>query len=206
MKKWKYGNEEIEVWKWAALLSHRILVSHKAWDRSTPVALALGGSVDNSCDCGPEKTQQHNLDISSEDDANLQHVGPQLDHSPQLNSSPELDHYPQLDPSPKLNHSLQVDHSSRLDPSSYYRNTMAKLGTDQEFDITSQCPKGSYMRNRNRYSLPQHTDCPTLFIVGARKGGTTSLYQYVSKHPNFMALSWTLANKLGSCFTSTRKC
>ena len=23
MKKWKYGNEEIEVWKWAALLSHR---------------------------------------------------------------------------------------------------------------------------------------------------------------------------------------
>ena len=24
MKKWKYGNEEMEVWKWAALLSHRI--------------------------------------------------------------------------------------------------------------------------------------------------------------------------------------
>ena len=33
--------------------------------------------------------------------------------------------------------------------------------------------------------MPKHQDCPTLFIVGARKGGTTSLYSYVAKHPDF---------------------
>ena len=32
---------------------------------------------------------------------------------------------------------------------------------------------------------PLHDDCPEVFIVGARKGGTTSLYQYLSKHPDF---------------------
>ena len=30
MKKWKYGNEEIEQWKWAALLSHRRKVTAAA--------------------------------------------------------------------------------------------------------------------------------------------------------------------------------
>ena len=33
--------------------------------------------------------------------------------------------------------------------------------------------------------MPKHQDCLTLFIVGARKGGTTSLYSYVAKHPDF---------------------
>ena len=100
---------------------------------------------------------------------------------------------------------FQVDHPSRLDPSSYYRNTMAKLGTDLEFDITSQCPKGSYMQNRNRYSPPQHTDCPTLFIVGARKGGTTSLYQYVSKHPNFHGVKLDARQQAGELFYFNKK-
>ncbi|KAI6657750.1 Tetratricopeptide repeat protein 29-like [Oopsacas minuta] len=29
-------------------------------------------------------------------------------------------------------------------------------------------------------------ECPDLFIIGARKGGTTSLYQYISQHRGFM--------------------
>ena len=29
-------------------------------------------------------------------------------------------------------------------------------------------------------------ECPNLFIIGTRKGGTTSLYRYISQHPGFM--------------------
>ena len=92
--------------------------------------------------------------------------------------------------------------ASQLDPS--YRNTMAKLGTDLEFNIDSQCPAGSYMLDRTRYSPPQHTDCPTLFIVGARKGGTTSLYQYVSKHPDFHGVNLDAGAKAGELFYFNR--
>ena len=65
------------------------------------------------------------------------------------------------------------------DPSSSVR-----LGSDLNFDV-SQCPSGSYMLNRRLEFAPKHLNCPTLFIVGARKGGTTSLIQYISKHPDF---------------------
>ena len=30
-----------------------------------------------------------------------------------------------------------------------------------------------------------HSDCPTLFVVGAPKGGTTSMLEFVSMHPGF---------------------
>ena len=95
--------------------------------------------------------------------------------------------------------SISADVMSQLDPS--YRNTMTKLGTDFEFSIGSQCPADSYMLDRTRYSPPQHTDCPTLFIVGVRKGGTTSLYQYVSKHPDFQGVNLDAAGaKAGELF------
>ena len=82
-----------------------------------------------------------------------------------------------------------------LDPS--YRNTMVKLGTDLKFDAT-QCPAGSYMLNRSlHHGPPKHSNCPTLYIVGARKGGTTSLYQYVSKHPDFLGIKLDAGPKVG---------
>ena len=44
------------------------------------------------------------------------------------------------------------------------------------------------MLNRSQGFKPRRTDCPSLFIVGARKGGTTSLYYYISKHPDFTGI------------------
>ena len=60
-----------------------------------------------------------------------------------------------------------------------------RLGSDLKFDKRS-CPSESIMTNSTlANSSPLHHNCPTLFIVGARKAGTTSLIQYLSKHPDF---------------------
>ena len=40
---------------------------------------------------------------------------------------------------------------------------------------------------KTRNTSPFFSDCPTLFVVGATKGGTTSMIQYVSKHEDFEA-------------------
>ena len=209
-----------------------LLVSHRAWDGTlptpVPVPVALSRSVEcdkKPCDGGPEETQPHKFDTSSENQmtsANLQQIVSQLDPSSQLGHSTQQDTSPQLEPSPKQSTPPQLDPSPRpmdpspqqstppqLDPSPrpmdpspqldpLYRNTMAKLGSDLEFDTTSQCPEGSYMRNRTQHSPPQHTDCPTLFLVGVRKGGTTSLYNYVSKHPDFHGVKLGVGDKEGS--------
>ena len=63
--------------------------------------------------------------------------------------------------------------------------TLTRLGSDLKFDKRS-CPSKSIMTNSTLInSSPLHNNCPTLFIVGARKAGTTSLIQYLSKHPDF---------------------
>ena len=50
------------------------------------------------------------------------------------------------------------------------------------------CPPGSTMTHtKTQNTSPLFSDCPTLFVVGARKGGTTSMIQYVSKHEDFEA-------------------
>ena len=65
--------------------------------------------------------------------------------------------------------------------------TLTRLGSDLKFDQQS-CPTDSVMTNSTlTKSSPLHDDCPTLFVVGARKGGSTSLIQYLSKHPEFKA-------------------
>ena len=67
----------------------------------------------------------------------------------------------------------------------YKSETLTRLGSDLKFDH-SCCPNGSIMTNSTVANYPPlHSDCPTLFIVGARKAGSTSLIQYLSKHPNF---------------------
>ena len=61
--------------------------------------------------------------------------------------------------------------------------TLARIGSELEFDYTT-CPPSSAMLNSS-YTTPLHDDCPHVFIIGARKAGTTSLYQYLSSHPDF---------------------
>ena len=64
--------------------------------------------------------------------------------------------------------------------------TFSRLGTQLHLDYAQRCPRGSLMLDPHlKTSVPEHLDCPTLFIVGARKAGTTSLYQYLSRHPKF---------------------
>jgi len=66
--------------------------------------------------------------------------------------------------------------------------TLTRIGSDLEFSYTS-CPKASVMLDPAKLnSVPLHTDCPRVFIIGARKAGTTSLYYYLSKHPDFQGI------------------
>ncbi len=85
----------------------------------------------------------------------------------------------------KVDYNRKATAVPRLDPS-YRTSTLTRLGTDVNFD-GSVCPPDSlWSRHRlTNATPPLHLDCPTLFLVGARKGGTTSLYQYLSKHPDF---------------------
>lgn len=99
-----------------------------------------------------------------------------------------------------------VDYSSvamatpRLDPS-YLSETLTRLGSDLNFDFHSSCPLVSVMAEKHRLNAtPLHYDCPTLFIVGARKAGTTSLYHYVSKHPDFEGTRLDRGPKSGETF------
>ena len=99
-----------------------------------------------------------------------------------------------------------IDYSSvamatpQLDPS-YLSETLTRLGSDLNFDVDSSCPSGSIMTDKHRANAtPLHYDCPTLFIVGARKAGTTSLYHYVSQHPDFEGTRLDRGPKSGETF------
>ena len=88
-----------------------------------------------------------------------------------------------------------------LDPS-YLRNTLVRLGCDLNIDL-STCPNDSLMLHANRNFIPKHLDCPTLFLIGARKGGTSSLYHYISKHPDFRGTKLDAGPKAGETFYFT---
>ena len=88
--------------------------------------------------------------------------------------------------------------ANKMDPS--YHDTKLRLGTDLNFSPLRQCPSDSYMQNATPDGSPQHSNCPTLFIVGARKGGTSSLYQYISKHPDFQGVRLDTGPKVGETF------
>lgn len=63
---------------------------------------------------------------------------------------------------------------------------LTRLGSQLNFNYAT-CPNSSLMLNSNsmKRGTPLHDDCPQVFILGARKGGTTSLISYLSGHPNF---------------------
>ena len=100
-------------------------------------------------------------------------------------------------PSNIANYSKLVNKMPQLDPA--YHRMLVRLGSDLDFDL-DRCPQGSLMTKRNQSFSPKHLDCPTLFLVGARKGGTTSLYQYISKHPDFEGTRLDAGPKVGETF------
>ena len=82
----------------------------------------------------------------------------------------------------------------------YHTTTLTRLGSDISFDI-STCPPDSVMVSTAKETFtPLNLDCPTLFIVGARKAGTSSLYQYLSKHPDFEGTKLESGPKVGETF------
>ena len=84
-----------------------------------------------------------------------------------------------------------------IDPS--YHNMLVRLGSDLNFDL-NQCPSGSLMPTWKENFTPKHLDCPTLFLVGARKAGTSSLYHYIVKHPDFEGTKMDAGPKVGETF------
>lgn len=101
---------------------------------------------------------------------------------------PDHLHYP-WNPNTEFNYSIRIDRPglppAPILPPGYRTETLTRLGTDLDFDLHT-CPPGSIMTNVKSASIPPvHNDCPTLFIAGARKGGSTSMIKYISKHPDF---------------------
>ena len=62
--------------------------------------------------------------------------------------------------------------------------TLTRVGNDIRHFDANKCPPGSIIWNTS-YMVSIHSDCPTLFIVGTPKGGTTSMLEYVSMYPDF---------------------
>ena len=78
--------------------------------------------------------------------------------------------------------------------------TLTRIGSILDFNYSS-CPKNSAMLNSARLNAkPLHGNCPRVFIIGARKGGTTSLYQYLSKHPDFEGVHLDKGPSAGETF------
>lgn len=90
-----------------------------------------------------------------------------------------------------------------LDPN-YKTKTLTRLASDLNIDL-HLCPLGSKMTNiKVLNSPPLFNDCPTLFVVGARKGGSTSMIQYISKHEGFKAARLN-GPKVGEIFFFSNK-
>lgn len=100
---------------------------------------------------------------------------------------------------PKFNYTRIAASVPQLDLS-YRTQTLTRLGSDLNFYPASNCPSHSAMLSPNTNFTPLHLNCPTLFLVGARKGGTTSLYHYISKHPDFEGTRLDQGPKVGETF------
>ena len=86
----------------------------------------------------------------------------------------------------------------------YRIETLTRLGTDLKFDVHKHCPTKAVMQqSQPRQRIPLHNDCPNLFIIGARKAGTTSLYHYLSNHPHFEGTRLDFGPKSGETFYFT---
>ena len=83
--------------------------------------------------------------------------------------------------------------------------TLTRIGNVLDFNYNT-CPRNSIMLKPSSLNAkPLHDNCPTVFIVGARKGGTTSLYQYLSKHPDFEGVLLQKGPSAGETFYFSSK-
>ena len=80
------------------------------------------------------------------------------------------------------------------------RTKFSRLGSELQLDLHKVCPTGSLMLERKSDFVPDHLDCPTVFIIGARKAGTSSLYMYLSKHPRFKGVLLDKGPQVGETF------
>ena len=71
--------------------------------------------------------------------------------------------------------------------------TLTRVGSDIRHFNVNKCPPGSIIWNTS-YMVSIHSDCPTLFIVGTPKGGTTSMLEYVSMYPDFEGVNCEQTN------------
>lgn len=83
---------------------------------------------------------------------------------------------------------VQSNRTEFLPRSLLNRKTLSRVGSDMNFKY-STCPPGSVVLDAAKLdSNPLHEDCPFLFIIGAHRAGTTSLYQYLSRHSSFRGI------------------
>ena len=104
---------------------------------------------------------------------------------------------PSLRTRPTVNYSIVATET----PQVWTGESLSRLGSQLTLDYPQKCPKGSLMLDTSwRNFIPEHLDCPTLFLVGARKAGTTSLYTYLSRHPKFEGIHLDRGPMAGETF------
>lgn len=86
-----------------------------------------------------------------------------------------------------------------------WANTLTRLGETLNFDPTLSCPRTSLVRGYYKRFTPKTLRCPQVFIIGAKKGGTTSLYQYLSRHPDFEGIRLNEPKWVGETFYFAQK-
>ncbi len=83
---------------------------------------------------------------------------------------------------------------------------LTRYGANLQFDPYDRCPQDSLMRAEGwKHLKPRTRLCPEVFIVGAKKGGTTSLIQYLSKHPDFKGIRLNEVKWIGETFYFAQK-
>ena len=82
--------------------------------------------------------------------------------------------------------------------------TLTRYGANLKLNLRHRCPEGSLMvsakANSYRDSKGKTSKCPKVFIIGTKKGGTTSLYQYLSMHPDFSGIGINDTKWVGETF------
>ena len=63
--------------------------------------------------------------------------------------------------------------------------SLTRLGSELKHFDAKKCPPGSIFWNVTNV-VPKYSNCPALIIVGTPKGGTTSMFRYISMHPDFV--------------------
>ena len=94
-----------------------------------------------------------------------------------------------------LDSGLQQDDDQIPD---HHTHSLTRLASHLKFNL-STCPAKSKMliKDWQNVIVPRTSMCPQLFIIGAKKGGTTSLYNYLSHHPDFKGIRLNVSTMIG---------